>query len=121
MFASPLPAAVDTRLAQADASAALCYSGSILSGTTVAPVYCGFPGDGAAGVHGETIIDPTTGVSLVLVDPAIGDVGEGSSGSDAAMYADSTLRKRRAKMNKHKRRKWRRKMRNLGGQNLKKK
>lgn len=118
MFSSPLPAAVDTRLAQADAGVALCYSGSVLSGTTVAPVFCGFPGDGAAGVHGETIVDPTTGVSLVLVDPAIGALGEGG---DAAMYADSTLRKRRAKMNKHKRRKWRRKMRNLGGQNLKKK
>ena len=63
----------------------------------------------------DAIVDADTGVSFVINEPAL------ENQRDTTMYADSTLRKRRAKMNKHKRRKWRRKMRNLGGKNLKQK
>lgn len=47
--------------------------------------------------------------------PGWGLDGEAAEG----MWADSVLRKRKKKMNKHKYRKWRKKMRNRGGQNQK--
>ena len=49
-----------------------------------------------------------------MATPAVGE----ATGVET-VYADSTLRKRRKKMNKHKHRKLRKRMRNKGGQNLK--
>ena len=116
MFASPMPDPVGAPVAHFPHTE-MSYSGSVLSGTTPSPFYCGFAPELDASPVGnlDAIVDADTGVSFVINEPAL------ENQRDTTMYADSTLRKRRAKMNKHKRRKWRRKMRNLGGKNLKQK
>lgn len=77
------------------------------------------------GADGAPFIDPATGLTLIRdtsdVGAATDGAGAGEGGKPETLRAESTLRKRRAKMNKHKRRKWRRKMRNLRGKNLKQK
>jgi len=90
-------------------STQLSYAGGALSGTQPLPVFVGFEDVHASA--SERLFDDADGVGA----------WEESGKVEGGMRADSTLRKRRAKMNKHKRRKWRKKMRDLGGKNLKQK